>query len=160
MRTTQTIKKRKSKRSRGKHKTVAKKRAIANLKSYINEDGTRKKTSIELKVEKVLDSLGVYYTAEKEFFWKGKKRIFDFFVTDGLNYSFLIEADGDYYHATEYKEGIVPKSKLTKLQKKNLRNDEFKNSMAQGLGIPLLRFTETEIKRSISTVREKIKKMI
>jgi len=66
--------------------------------------------------------------------------------------SFCIECDGSYWHAEAYQEGDQKYSELTKIQKKNLRNDKFKNMMMHELGIPLLRFSETDIKRNISIV--------
>ncbi len=137
-------------------RSVRRRRAIRNLAGFVNRDGSRKVTSIESRVASILDSAGLYYVPEKEMFWKGKRRIFDFWVTDGLNYSLLIECDGDYFHANAYKEGSVPRSKLTRLQKRNVRNDEFKDRMAQAKGVPLLRLTESEIKRDGAGVRDKI----
>jgi len=137
-----------------------KRRAIKTLKQYRNPDGTQKETSIERRIRVLLDSMGLYYVQEKKLTWKNKNRYFDFFVTDGLNYSFLIENDGDYWHATEYTEGIMKYKDLTAVQKKNLRNDKFKTNMAKELGIPLLRFTESEIKNNINYCKECILQMI
>lgn len=137
-------------------RSVRRKRAIKNLRSYVNRDGSRRVTSIEARVRSILEDLGVFFVPEKEMFWKGKRRIFDFWVTDGVNYSLLIECDGDYFHANAYKEGAAKRSKLTKLQKRNLRNDAFKNKMAAAKGIPLLRLTESDIKRNAAAVRDRI----
>lgn len=143
-----------------RNKTTKRKRARKMLASYINPDGTRKETSIEARVRKILENMGLFFVAEKAFTWKNKTRYFDFWVTDGLTYSVLIECDGDYFHATAYKEGECKRSELTKLQKKNVRNDEFKNQMAMAKGIPLLRFTEGEIKRNAAAVKDRIAALI
>lgn len=137
-------------------RSARRKRAIKNLRSYVNRDGSRKVTSIEARVRGILEGLGVFFVPEKEVFWKGKRRIFDFWVTDGVNYSLLIECDGDYFHANAYKEGEAKRSELTRLQKRNLRNDAFKNKMAAAKGIPLLRLTESDIKRNAAAVRDRI----
>jgi G:T-mismatch repair DNA endonuclease (very short patch repair protein) len=126
-------------------------KAIKNLAQYKNSDETQKETGIERRMRVLLDSMGLYYIQEKAFSWKGKTRIFDFYITTGTM-SFCIECDGSYWHAEAYQEGDQKYSELTKIQKKNLRNDKFKNMMMHELGIPLLRFSETDIKRNISIV--------
>jgi very-short-patch-repair endonuclease len=134
-------------------------RAIKTLKQYRNPDGTQKETGIERRMRVLLDSMGLYYIQEKAFSWKGKTRIFDFYITTGTM-SFCIECDGSYWHAEAYQEGDQKYSELTKIQKKNLRNDKFKNMMMHELGIPLLRFSETDIKRNIKYVEERIKLLL
>lgn len=134
-------------------------KAIKTLKQYRNPDGTQKETGIERRMRVLLDSMGLYYIQEKAFSLNGKTRIFDFYITTGTM-SFCIECDGDYWHATAYQEGDQKYSELSKLQKKNLRNDKLKNNMMKELGIPLLRFTETDIKRNIKYVEERIKLLL
>ena len=134
-------------------------KAIKTLKQYRNPDGTQKETGIERRMRVLLDSMGLYYIQEKAFSLNGKTRIFDFYVTTGTM-SFCIECDGDYWHATAYQEGDQKYSELSKLQKKNLRNDKLKNNMMHELGIPLLRFSETDIKRNIKYVEERIKLLL
>jgi very-short-patch-repair endonuclease len=134
-------------------------KAIKTLKQYRNPDGTQKETGIERRMRVLLDSMGLYYIQEKAFSLNGKTRIFDFYVTTGTM-SFCIECDGNYWHATAYQEGDQKYSELSKLQKKNLRNDKLKNNMMHELGIPLLRFSETDIKRNIKYVEERIKLLL
>lgn len=136
-------------------RSVKKKRAIKTLNSYKNKDGSRKQTSIESRFAKILDLLGLHYTAEFGLYYKNKYRVYDFHITNG-QWSFLAEIDGSYWHAQSYKDGETPYSKLTKLQRKNVRNDKFKDMIAQKLGIPLLRFTEDEVKRNYNSVVNKI----
>jgi very-short-patch-repair endonuclease len=138
----------------------AKAKAIKNLQQYKNADGTQKENSIERRVRVLLDSMGLYYIQEKIFIYKGRAKKFDFYVTDGINYTFCIECDGDYYHASAYQEGDQKYSDLTKIQRKNLRNDKFKNNMLKELGIPLLRFKEKDIKNNIDLVKEQIEKQV
>ncbi|HQM97378.1 MAG TPA: hypothetical protein PK705_10270 [Clostridia bacterium] len=136
-----------------------KERAIKTLASYRNADGTQKETGIERRMRVLLDSMGLYYIQEKAFSLNGKTRIFDFYVTTGTM-SFCIECDGDYWHATAYQEGDQKYSELSKLQKKNLRNDKLKNNMMKELGIPLLRFTETDVTRNIDYVKRRIELLL
>jgi len=154
-----TVKEEVLKKRKNRNFLSRKKKAIAQLKLYRNKDGTQKENKIEKKVRELLDSMGLRYEQEKPFIYKGKKRIFDFYVNTGLM-SFCIECDGDYWHATDYQEGEKKYSELTKIQRKNLRNDKFKNLMMHELGIPLLRFSETEIKRDINYIEERIKNLI
>jgi len=137
----------------------SKARAIKNLAQYKNEDGTQKENSIERRIRVLLDSMGLYYEQEKRLTWKGKTRYFDFYITDGLN-RFIIEAMGKYWHAFEYHEGLKKKMELTKLQRKNLRNDKFKAQMTQALGIPVLYLWEDEIKNNIESIKTKILTML
>lgn len=136
-------------------RSVKKKRAIKTLNSYKNKDGTRKQTSIENRFAKILDLLGIHYTAEYGLYYKNKYRVYDFYITNG-QWAFLAEVDGSYWHAQSYKDGEKSYSELTKIQKKNIRNDKFKDMIAKKLGIPLLRFTEDEVKRNSGSVIERI----
>lgn len=141
-------------KQRGDYKK-RKARAIKTLASYKNADGTQKETSIEKKIRLLLDSMGLYYVQEKEFFFKGRKKVFDFYVTTGLM-SWALEIQGSYWHSQKYLEGEQKYNTLTGTQKKNLRNDKFKNLMMKELGIPLLYLWEDEINRNILGVKEKI----
>jgi len=131
-------------------------RATQDLKRYQNEDGTRIETSIEKKIRKFLEKNNIPFTPEKFIEYHGKWKCYDFLITDGLNFTFFIEADGDYYHCTEYHEGKIAFSKLSKVQKKNYYNDKRKNFIAKKLGIPLLRFNEKQIKNGFQQVSESI----
>lgn len=133
-----------------KKTTKKKKRLSDKLKEYKNPDGTRKESSIEKKIREWLESSGIYFKQEKFLQYKGKWKSYDFIVTDGLNYTFLIEADGEYFHPDEQKRN------LNKMQKKNQKNDLFKDELAEKFGIPLLRFREKEIRNNFHLVAEKI----
>ena len=136
-------------------RSARKRRAIRNLASYRNADGTRKQTSIEARFAKMLDALGLHYTAEFGVTCGGKYRIYDFHVTDG-RFAFLAEIDGEYWHAQKFKDGETPYSKLTRLQRKNVRNDKLKDSIAKRIGVPLLRFREDDVRRNSGAVMEAI----
>jgi len=156
-----TISKRVAIKKKRQSRTYAKSKAkaIKNLSRYKNSDGTQKENKIEKRIRELLDEMGLYYQQEKSFVWNGKMKCFDFFVTNGLM-SFCIECDGDYWHATAYQEGDQKYADLTKIQKRNLRNDKFKNLMMSEMGIPLLRFTEYDIHHNIDSVQERIKSLI
>ena len=46
--------------------------------SFINNDGTRKQSSIERKMEQILINMGLYYISEKKFSMNNKTKSFDF----------------------------------------------------------------------------------
>ena len=129
-----------------------------NLDKFRDESGRKKKdSSIEKKLSLILDSMGLFYTPEKFLKYKEITRCFDFYVTDGVNYFILIEADGSFWHGKNTKS-----DDLTYIQKKNKTNDRLKNKIAKELGIPLLRFWEEEIHYKsdyvINTIQEEIKR--
>lgn len=133
-----------------------KERAIKTLASYKNSDGTQKENKIEKKVRELLDSMGLYYEQEKRFSYKGKTRIFDFYVTNGIT-GWACEIQGTYWHSQKYLEGEQKYATLTKIQKRNLRNDKFKNLMMKEMNIPILYLWEDEINSNIKEVERKIK---
>lgn len=136
-----------------------KKKAIKQLKSYRG-----KETSIEKKVREFLDQIGLYYEQEYAIKHTLKNRktelykVYDFMIegvnAEGQRYKFLVECDGSYWHGQDYLEGKT--TKLTKIQKSNIRNDKVKDKIAKEKGIPLVRLTETEIKWDFDSAIDKI----
>lgn len=143
-----------------------KKRAKKMLARYRDKDGNSIETSIEKKVRKFLEDNGLYFKAQYGIRHKPKRnkkevyRVYDFLVTDGINYKFLIEVHGGWFHAQTFIEGKTKKSKLSYIQKKNLRNDKLKEKIAKEKGIPLLIFWENQIKWDFKYVENKILKTI
>lgn len=123
-------------------------------------------TSIENKIEKILVNLGIRYIKEYEILFDGKKRRYDFYV-EGDGYKFFIECDGEYYHPYSINEstGMMEKArkgKLSRMQKRNMLNDIFKNKIAESVGIKLIRLREYDINKNqdkvIFTIKEEISK--
>jgi very-short-patch-repair endonuclease len=81
---------------------------------------------------------------------KNKTRFYDFYVTNGKDYSFLIETDGEWFHPKEYSKS------LNKIQKHNLKNDKLKNNIAKAKGIPLIRLREHDIKYNFNYIKSQI----
>ena len=79
-----------------------------------------------------------------------------------MNYHILCEVDGSFWHAADYLEGKQSYDSLTPIQKKNLRNDKFKDKLAKHIGIPLIRIKENDIKintqKIIDIIEEEIKR--
>jgi very-short-patch-repair endonuclease len=69
----------------------------------------------------------------------------------------LIEVDGDYFHANPdvYTEGD-----LNSMQKRNVKNDEFKDTLANGRGYVLTRVWESDLAKKYEEVKDSIKKQI
>lgn len=117
------------------------------MKQLLKEQYGDKESSIETKIRLFLEAQGIFFVQEKRITYQHKTRYYDFYVTDGRNYTFFIEADGDYFHD--------PKGK-TRLQKKNKRNDLFKDKIAKAKGIPLLRMKEKDIRYNFQKVAHEI----
>lgn len=99
-----------------------------------------------------LDKLGLNY--ERQFEAKEIGRFYDFCVrTDGGS-PILIEVDGDYYHANPDK---IDESKLSPMQKKNKRVDEWKNEWALKHCIPIIRIWEDDIRNYPKKVMDMLK---
>jgi very-short-patch-repair endonuclease len=137
-----------------------KKRKVYRIKksksqqTRVREQYGNKETSIEKKVRTYLEGNGIYFVQEKGIYIDGIYKVYDFMVTNGRDYCFLIEADGTYFHPEKYS------SKLTKMQKKNYYNDKKKNKIAKKIGIPLLRFKESDIRFNFKKVKDAITKEI
>lgn len=129
------------KKYNSKHASYARKKKYKKLKKvlaqYKDENGKQKESSIERKVRELLERLGIHFVQEKFLQWKKKWKSYDFFLTDGVSYSILLECDGSYWHNPDGQ---------SKLQKKNIKNDKFKDELAIAFGIPLLRLKEKDIK--------------
>lgn len=139
-----------------------KKRTIKKaLKSYTDQEtGERKESSIERKVRVFLESANIPHVPEKFVEYKeGKWKCYDFLVTDGLNYTFLIECDG-WWHGLDSNGELLPTNKLLKIHKKNQRNDKRKDKIAKKFGIPLLRIKESDIKNNFQYVKKIIQEEI
>jgi very-short-patch-repair endonuclease len=107
---------------------------------------SKKMTAPEKTMKKMLKEIGVEFEAQKII---GNK-IFDFYIPC---INLLIEVDGDYWHANQEK---YDEEDLNSIQKRNIRVDEYKNTLASGRGYELLRVWESELKNDY----ERIKKMI
>jgi G:T-mismatch repair DNA endonuclease (very short patch repair protein) len=102
-----------------------------------------KNTSIEVKIGELLLSNNVRFETQYDVYYeKNKFKSYDFYLKD---FNLLIEADGDYWHGNPIKYN--DESILTEVQKINIENDKFKNKLAEEMGVNLIRFWETDIKK-------------
>ena len=105
------------KRSYNTHPGLREKRAETAARTRIEHP-----TSIERKVEEVLQALGLWFIRE----FRIKNRVYDFYLPD---FNMLIEADGTYWHS----------------RPESIENDSYKNSLAESMGYRLVRLTEEQI---------------
>jgi hypothetical protein len=133
------------------------------LGSYILPNGNRKETRIEATIRTLLENSGLKF--QQEFSVKyGKKhkcKRYDFYVWEENEYGekiahLLIEAHGQFFHALELYNGSKSYSRLSAIQKKNVRNDFLKRKIAEKNHIPLIAFWEKEIHTNPRKILDKI----
>lgn len=143
------------KKAAGKELSKAKKRArnpfgsSQDLKNKAS-DMSIKMTKPEREMNQILKELKVEFEPQKVVGFK----IYDFFVPQA---NLLIEVDGDYFHANPevYTEGD-----LNSMQKRNMKNDVFKDTLASGRGYNLTRVWESDLANKYEEVKNSIKKQI
>ena len=67
----------------------------------------------------------------------------------------MVEVDGSYYHGNPETNKT-----LNGMQKKNIRNDVFKDVLAKGLGYGIERVWENELKDKYEEVKKRFKKLL
>lgn len=102
----------------------------------------QKETSIEIKFKEILEKYDIKYKQYYKVNYKDSYKEYDFLL---VNFNILVEIDGDFWHANPV---YYNKENLVEIQKINLINDELKNNLAINLGYSIIRFWETNIKKS------------
>jgi very-short-patch-repair endonuclease len=141
------------KKAAGKELNKAKKQARnpfgsgQDLKKKASKMST-KMTKPEREMNQILKELKVEFEPQKVVGFK----IYDFYVPQA---NLLIEVDGDYFHANPevYTEGD-----LNSMQKRNVKNDVFKDTLASGRGYNLIRVWESDLANKYEEVKSNIKK--
>jgi very-short-patch-repair endonuclease len=108
---------------------------------------SKKMTAPEKALDKMLKELKVNYEPQKIV---GPK-IYDFYIID---FNLLIEVDGDYWHANP---AIYLEGDHNKTQKRNVKNDRFKDILASGRGFGLIRIWESDLKNDYAGVKKMLK---
>jgi len=106
------------------------------------------KTWPEREFEKMMNELEIPFECQK--IVGGK--IFDYYVP---HKNMLIEVDGCYFHFNPDKFDTP-----NKMQKRNMKNDKFKNVLASGMGYELERVWESDLKEKYSEVKKRFKKLL
>lgn len=107
-----------------------------------------KMTWPEREFEKILKELKISFEVQKIV---GNK-IFDFYIPHA---NLLFEVDGDYWHGNTDTFSV-----LNGIQKKNIRNDGYKESLALGLGYSIERVWESELKADYEKVKNRVKTIL
>jgi len=110
----------------------------------------KQKTWPEKKFEELLKELEVKFTPQKIL----KTKIFDYYVPSKR---ILIEVDGDYFHAHPDK---YSKEDRNKMQEGIVRNDRYKDRLAQGMGYTLYRVWESDLKNDYEGQKKRFAKLL
>jgi G:T-mismatch repair DNA endonuclease (very short patch repair protein) len=126
------------------------KSVIRKRMAHIGATCKKRRTKIEIIMAGILDSLHLNYKwgHEKDNF------VFDFFLLDK---NFVIECQGDYWHANPKKYNEL---NLNEIQKKNIKRDQRKKKYLKDHNIPSLFFWEDDIKYNLKNVINEIKAKI
>jgi very-short-patch-repair endonuclease len=107
---------------------------------------TKKPTKIENKIENFLIENEIKYVKNKRY----NLFIFDFYL---IEFNFVIECDGDYWHANPL---FYNGKKLTDAQIKNIERDKRKNLLLKSNLIDFVRFWEFDIKNNFEIIKKTI----
>lgn len=115
---------------------------------------SRKETTIERKVRKSLERLGIQFEQEFGF---ARKYFIDFYL---YNQNIMIEVYGDYWHVNPEKYDIYKKDKTKKkmnnYQEKAIQKDLSKENFIKSKGYNLLILWESDIKNEEEDIDNKI----
>ena len=109
-----------------------------------------KMTAPEVKFAKMLKELKIKFETQKVL---GNK-IYDFYIPSA---NILVEVDGDYYHGNPL---IYENKDLNKMQKRNMKNDKFKDVLAKGNGFKLERVWEYDLNNNYKEEKKRFKKLM
>jgi len=101
----------------------------------------RKANKFELSMYNILDNENIKY--EREYQIPNTTKIYDVYLPD---YHILIEFDGDYWHPLTLEEC------KTSMERKNYKNDRFKDRLALKYGFKLIRIRQSEQVKSIKNL--------
>lgn len=107
-------------------------------------------TKPEREMNQILKELNIEFEPQKVVGYK----IYDFYVPKA---NLLIEVDGDYFHANPE---LYTEADLNSIQKRNLKNDAFKDTLANGRGYNLVRVWESDLANKYEEVKNNIKNLI
>lgn len=111
---------------------------------------SKKMTGPEIIFAELLSAEGILYETQKIV---GNK-IFDFYLPD---YNLICEVDGDYFHSNP---SVYQEHQLNGMQKKNRRNDLYKNALASTMGYGMFRVWEKDLNEKLDEVRQRLKAII
>ena len=128
-------------------KKIKKKTTVKKTKKKKSLFGTSKLE--EDFAREFLEKLNIDYVYQFEAADIG--RFYDFYLP---KHNLIIEVDGGYWHSDPR---VVKEGKLSPMQKRNKRVDEYKNKWALMHGIPIMRIWEKDIRENPSMVLKELK---
>jgi len=137
----------KKRRLRKKSLLRQKSRGFLGKKKFVESQAkkmSKKMTWPEREFVKLMEEIGMKYESQRIV---GTK-IFDFYLP---NNKLLVEIHGDYYHANPI---IYENKKLNKMQERNMRNDNFKEVLARGMGYKFKVVWEYDLKKNYYLTKE------
>ena len=142
-------------RKKSKYYYKYKKKKSKGKTNFYNQPKTSKleKTFENTILRPVCNKFGLTYKEQH----KIKTKFYDFIIPE-LN--LIVEVDGDYYHGKKKdKHG-----RLNEIQKRNMKNDQYKNKLAIKNGYNIIRFWGSDIRETKSHVakalNDKIKRLL
>ena len=114
--------------------------SINAIRKKAQELGVKKPklTVPERQVEDILKTHDISFEAQKRIYF-GKK----YFICDFVVNNFVIEVQGDFWHANPR---IYAKKKLLAVQKKNINNDQVKKEKLESIGYKVIYVWEYDLK--------------
>ena len=109
---------------------------------------SKKMTWPEREFKKMMNELGVDIVCQK--IVGGK--IYDFYEEKTNT---LFEVDGNYFHGDKELYG-----ELNAMQKRNIKNDEYKNIIALGYGYKIERIWESDLKNDYNGIKKRMRKLL
>jgi very-short-patch-repair endonuclease len=134
-----------------KRKAKVKGSKFFDKKKYVAGQAKRmskNKTWPEKEFEKLMKELNVDYEEQKILGLK----IFDFYLP---SINTIVEVDGNYFHGDTEKYAV-----LNNMQKRNVKNDKFKDVLAIGMGYKIERVWESDLKENYADVKTRFKKLL
>jgi hypothetical protein len=126
-------------------------------------NGTRKETQIEAIIRTLLENSGLKFQQEfpVKYGKRNKSKRYDFYVWEENDFGekvahLLVEAHGQFFHAIDLYNGSKSYSRLSAIQKKNVRNDFLKRKIAEKNHMPLIAFWEKDIHTNPRKILDKI----
>jgi len=109
---------------------------------------SKKMTWPEREFRKLMRELGVKIIPQKIVMGK----IYDFYEPIS---NILFEVDGNYFHGdSEMYETLNP------MQRRNVKNDAYKDVLARGLGYEIERIWESDLKKNYAEVKQRVIKLL
>lgn len=139
-----------------KTKKVARKRkrrTPLQKQRYVEAQAARmskEKTWPEARFEELLGEIGVEFTPQKVL----KTKIYDYYIPSKR---ILVEVDGDYFHAHPDKYGVGNRNRM---QERIVKNDRYKDRLAEGMGYTLYRVWESDLKNDYEVQKKRFARLL